>query len=340
VILSVSTVKDSLPNVEKFVRRNLAGGVDHLVVCLDAEQPDVQDFLTAHPHVTCVATHRGWWHGRRPTRLNRRQNANANVVAQLVARLGWVDWLIHLDGDEVVDLDTEELGRLDPQARVVTLAPLEAVTGTPYGEDAVLFKRLLDGDELQLLYLLGLVVEPDNGAYFRGHVSGKRGLRPAADLQVGIHWVLDGDGSVIEPVSSDRQRVFHFESATFEEFERKWEALLTSGGVVTQRGSRAAVGSAIAALRATGLVSEEARPYLRRIYDRVADDVPTLLDLRLLERVDPDGRSRSPQPLPPGGREAMLHLLDRLRPLDKEQFAPSRRGRDLSAVMEQVDADA
>ena len=39
VILTVSTVKDAVPNLRRFVSRNLANGVDHMVVFLDSVDP-------------------------------------------------------------------------------------------------------------------------------------------------------------------------------------------------------------------------------------------------------------------------------------------------------------
>ncbi len=93
MILSVSTVKDTVPNLEKFVRRNLAGGIDHLLVFLDDQQPEAAQLLEAHPHVTCVRTHRGWWHGQRPKGLNERQGRNAALSARVLSEFDWADFL-------------------------------------------------------------------------------------------------------------------------------------------------------------------------------------------------------------------------------------------------------
>jgi len=56
VILSVSTVKDTVPNLRRFVRRNLGNGIDHMVVFVDADDPAAESFLSAHPNVTCIRT--------------------------------------------------------------------------------------------------------------------------------------------------------------------------------------------------------------------------------------------------------------------------------------------
>ena len=77
------------PNVQRYVDGNLAGGVDHLVVFLDAPDdaatPEVRAWLEAHPHVTCVVTDDAWWTDKRPEQLNTRQRINANVVKALLS---------------------------------------------------------------------------------------------------------------------------------------------------------------------------------------------------------------------------------------------------------------
>ena len=92
VILTVSTVKDTVPNLRRFVSRNLGNGVDHLLVFLDSENPAAESFLRAHPHVTCVRTDDEWWQGHRPAQLNSRQNFNANVANPEALR-GMFEWL-------------------------------------------------------------------------------------------------------------------------------------------------------------------------------------------------------------------------------------------------------
>ena len=54
-----------------------------------------------------------------------------------------------------------------------------------------MFKRRLDQDELQLLHELGVIAEPKERSYFRGHIAGKPGLRPSPDLALGVHHVID-----------------------------------------------------------------------------------------------------------------------------------------------------
>ena len=109
LVVTASTVKDTLANVERYVDGNLAGGADHLVVFLDAPDdpatPEVRGFLDAHPHVTCVVTDDTWWTDKRPEQLNTRQRINANVVKALLSTVDWAGWVFHVDADEIVQLD-------------------------------------------------------------------------------------------------------------------------------------------------------------------------------------------------------------------------------------------
>src|SRR5688572_18815172 len=106
MLFTASTVKDTLPNVQRFVRGNLAGGVDHMVVLLDApgaeDQREVRAWLEEQPNVTTVPTDKEWWAGDRPGQLNVRQRTNVNVVKQVLGGFDWAEWLFHIDGDEIV----------------------------------------------------------------------------------------------------------------------------------------------------------------------------------------------------------------------------------------------
>ena len=80
MIATVSTVKDTLANVQRFVRGNLAGGVDHMVVFLDAPDAEVEAWLAGQEHVTHLVADDAWWGGKRPADLNDRQRLHANIT--------------------------------------------------------------------------------------------------------------------------------------------------------------------------------------------------------------------------------------------------------------------
>ena len=226
LVVTASTVKDTLANVERFVDGNLAGGADHLVLFLDAPDdpatPDVRGFLDSHPHVTCVVTDDTWWTDKRPEQLNTRQRINANVVKALLTTVDWAAWVFHVDGDEIVQLDRAVLDGVPASRAVVSLAPLEAVSRKSWDGDPTWFKRLLGSDDLTLLKTLGVLERPSNGALFHGHVEGKSGLRPTTDLWLTLHHVVDAEKSEVEAFTDPvALRLLHFESYSGEDFVRK-----------------------------------------------------------------------------------------------------------------------
>lgn len=307
MIISASTVMDTRENVEKFVRRNLLGGIDHMVVFLDAPLPDVEEMLDAHPDVTPVRAHGEWWRGRPPVALNERQVTNHGLVSRIVAGYPWAEWMFVLDGDEVARIDRSLLDRLDPGVRVLRLTPMEAVSRMRPDADPTLFKRRLTEEELALLTVLGVIEQAKGRSYFRGHISGKPGLRPAHDLTLGVHHTVDATtGDRLEPFTDPGLTVLHYESFSGAEFVRKWTALLGSGGRVSQHKNRAPLAMSIQALLELDLDEPERTAFLEKLYERCAlDDVDTLSRLNLLVEVDPDAGER---PGPPPRSEDLAQL--------------------------------
>lgn len=337
MLFTASTVKDTLPNLQRFVEGNLAGGADHLVVFLDAGDPEVRDYLDAHPHVTCVRTDSSWWLGDRPDQLNVRQRINANVVKALLSVFDWAEWVFHIDADEIVQLDRSVLAEVPAETRVVRLAPLEAVSRKSWDGDPTWFKRLLDKDDLTLLHTLGVVDRPANGAYFHGHVEGKSGIRPALDLGLTLHHGVDADRNEVPAFEHDALRVLHYESFSGEDFVRKWTSILAAGPMAKFRPAREPTAVALRTLIGKGLTEEQAAPYLMRIFERTTeDDFETLRDLGLLVEADPRSGTHRPEAFPPGAEEEMLAVLDRLRAEPKRPFHPGEPVAPVRAMLERA----
>lgn len=337
MLLTASTIKDSLPNVRRFVTGNLAGGADHLVVFLDAGDAEVRAYLDQHPHVTCVRTDKSWWHGDRPAELNVRQRINANVVKALLSVVEGPEWVFHVDGDEVLQVDRAALAEVPATTRVVKLAPLEAVSQRSWDGDPTWFKRLLGKGDLTLLSTLGVIDRPSNGALFHGHVDGKSGVRPALDVWLTLHLGVDADGTELEAHTDDRLRHLHYESFSGEDFVRKWTSILAAGPMANFRPAREPTAVALNALIGKGLSEEQARPYLMRIFERTTlDDLDTLRDLGLLVEVDPRDGTHVPAPWPEGALERFEELLGRVAGEDKRDFHPGRPASAAQVVLDRV----
>lgn len=300
MIVAVSTIKDSAPNVRRFVSRNLANGVDHLVVFTEDTGAEAEALLDEHPAVTHVPTGGDWWVDR-PDDLNHRQRANANLARVLLAPFAWAEWLLHIDGDEVAVLDRDVVAGLPADQRTFRMLPLEAVSRDAWPEGEVThFKRLLERDELGLLKMLGLVKQPDNMRYFHGHVRGKVGVRLRTDCRLGLHVVKGGRGRYVSTTPVDGLSVLHYDSATADEFVRKFMTLAGSGSSAVYRNSRTGPVNAMRTLAAMDLPDDVRARYLRRLYELTTqEDFETLHDLGLLVELRPDEGPHVPVPFPP-----------------------------------------
>lgn len=248
VITTVSTVKDDIARLERWVDRNLAAGVDRMVVFVD-DRDDAQAAAALGERPGVVAIDAGtWWGEEFPSRLNERQRINANAALHVVRQIDPQGWMFHIDGDEVLHLDQDQLLALDEDITAVQLAPLEALAQWEWPDDEVpVFKRLLSPSELNLLHLLGRLGRPDNGTYFRGHTAGKAGTRVASEAWLEIHRVVDAQKKPVPAHRAPWLQVLHYESHTLEEFVRKWANHATSGHRLAARPERRRLASAMTA---------------------------------------------------------------------------------------------
>ncbi|MGA8255108.1 MAG: glycosyltransferase family 2 protein [Nocardioides sp.] len=335
MILTASTVKDSLSNLEQFVARNLAGGVDHLVIFVDDGDTKLAARLNRHPHVTAVATGEEWWHGKRPLQLNARQRINANVAKVVLAPFAWAEWVFHIDADECLVLDRAALSSLSADVVGVRARPLEAVSQESWPKERVThFKRLLAAHELESLHAAGVIDAPHNGSYFHGHVDGKSGIRPGLDRWLTLHAVHDVRQ---EPVSTHDggAQLLHYESWSGEEFARKWTNILTSGGKVSFRPGREPVAAAVQEVIDAGSSPRKARARFLEIYrETTQDDFAALLEADVLEEIDPLTGGHRPELLGVERGAALGAVIASVQPANKWPFHTGRTARDQKRVLD------
>lgn len=259
--------------------------------------------------------------------LNGRQRVVSNLVRQACSAVPDLDWLFFLDGDEVVMLDPVALSACPIDVDAVRLLPLEAVAGTE-GNGRQLFKRLLTKPELRRLRRAGLLDRANNARYFHGHVSGKVGIRPGADLRFGVHAATDPAGDKVEHFTDPRLRHLHYESPTFDEFVRKWTALASSGPPPGMRDRRAVILEAFVEFQHE--TDEDVLAARQRaLYDDfVAEDVAGLLAQGVLESIEVSEPTWQGKPLEFSVRSALEHALRETQLRPKREFlpVPTRRG--------------
>ncbi|MCL2543089.1 MAG: glycosyltransferase family 2 protein [Nocardioidaceae bacterium] len=331
LVFTVTTLKDNLTNVRRFVSGNLACGADHMVIVLDDPagegQAEVRAWLDAQPTVTCIAADDSWWHDARPKALNARQRLNANAVRTALRDVRAAAWLFHVDGDEVVQLDRAALAGVPRSAEVVWLPPLEAVAQRRAEAPPTLFKRLLGEEDLALLTALGVIDQPKNSSYFNGHVRGKSGIRPGIAAHITLHHVVDDENDEIAPyddASLAGLGVLHYESVSGEEFVRKWSAMVTSGKPPALRPGREGLGAALRALLTKDLPADVRERHLMTLFERHRlDDVETLESLGLLRHADPTQGTHSPASLDAKAAKQWSDALAAVTARPKQDFRVS-----------------
>ncbi|WP_277455119.1 glycosyltransferase family 2 protein [Janibacter sp. DB-40] len=332
MICTVSTIKDSIANVTRFVEENLAAGADHLFIFSEGGDHDVLTYLEGHPHVTVVDADAVNRRVAQPENLNTRQTINANRINWLLADIDSAEWLFHLDGDEILDIDKERLLALGPDVATVRLVPKESVSSSDAGYRGY-FKRLLSKEELALLTLFGVIDEAMNSVYFHGHVSGKVGLRPSRAHGVHIHDVsLLGEEGTTEDFRADWLHVLHYDSLSPEEYLRKW-SVNAAGTPHNFRGRRKLIHAAMSGLVKNERIDENTkREYMLEIYRReIEDDAPSLEKFGLLERVEP--RNYRPGSFSRRELDAMTAVLPRLLEAEPRYFQPRKTEYDPAELM-------
>lgn len=338
MLLTASTIKDSPDNVRFFVAANLASGVDHMLVFLDAPrdpgQRKVRAELDEHPQVTVVpTTGPEWWAGERPASLNVRQRINANWARAVLAPFDWATWLFHVDGDEVVGASPDALAGVPADVDAVWLTPWEAVSEWDRTGRPTQFKRLLEPPDLNLLQVLGALPTATNQAYFHGHVMGKSGIRPASGLGFDIHQAITTEGRPVRRHEDPALHVLHYDAPSGVDFVRKWTAL-AQAGPTRYREDRAPAARALRTLLTRDLPEEVRLRHLRTIYDQTTrDDVPLLSELGLLVECDPLANGAGSGGLTEQQASALAERVDELSEgpkagyfiADAERPPPTRR---------------
>lgn len=331
MLCTVSTVKDTRENLDRFVRMNLASGADHMFVFLETDDPDVQELLDAEEHVTAVRTDDAYWNGARPDDLNQRQMINANVVNTLLALQPSVTWLAHLDGDECLEIDPEELAEVPADARMVRLAIREAVSTEHGSREVKAFKKKLGPKALERLTREGVLPRPANHVLLKGHLIGKSLVRPALDVTVGIHRSSGPDGVELEHHRGPGFRVLHYDCVSFDEFVRKWTSHAGAGSAAF-RDERLMLLRAVERLNGDPELDEtRRREGLRTLYkEHVEDDVDLLERKGVLQHWHDDWHHHRPRPFPPEAAAENAALLPLLLAADKQHF---RQRRDVLASL-------
>jgi Glycosyl transferase family 2 len=288
----VTTVK----NEQALLRRNLLYhqylGVDECYVYADDPGDGTIETVADLPFVrarTTVPADRFREHPQLAAEISQYQYVPSRQVlnvfdAMAEARSAGVDWLFHLDPDELLCLDRQSaergelrtrLAALDHTVEMVWFEPLEIVqTGAAYQNvfaEAILFKR-------PVRTIMKSVPDPVSGATvpvptYYGHVAGKSGVRLSAFARpANPHRFCRMDGSRLS--SATLGFVLHYFAYDFDDFYKKLLHMKTQADVFRGGGQRTPQKRLWKAMMNDAQMSREAlEAYYRRWVVLSPDDI-------------------------------------------------------------------
>jgi hypothetical protein len=243
----IATVRSPVNELLEFTGHHLAAGIDAIILFFDDPNDPAIGSLAAHSNVISIVCDAGYWDQRRsarPGNIETRQIANVNFGLQL-ARARSYDWIIHLDGDELLSAQNAigtVLSRYS--ADVVRFAMKEAVAEHDHYTSrfqATLFREPLTTEGRRRLASLspadldGVLLE---GEYFRAHSGSKVAVRLNSRLlRMGIH---GPERPTMPEVQTSQIVLLHYDCVGIEDWQRKWlRRMDSSGTAIGMRPARA-----------------------------------------------------------------------------------------------------
>lgn len=276
----VATILAPTQDILNFAAYHLEAGAHRLYLFLDAENPEAEAALRAHPKVRvalCDAAHWKRLQGKRPEKHQSRQTVNATHA---YAHAGDVDWLIHMDVDEFLVSDTavaDHLAALPDHIQTARTRPMERLAGG----DGTAFKRFIPPGPQREKIVAQLY--PTFGEHLKGgflsHLAGKVFLKTGLpDIKFRIHNVFQGENMNPNEVRLDAVDLAHCHASNWEDWIAHFRYRHASGSYRADLGparARGRGGMSMHELFAT-IESDSGEAGLRAFFDEVCTDTPTL----------------------------------------------------------------
>ena len=232
-IAIVSTVRTDESTLTRFLNYHFRCGVDRFFLFFDdPNDPGIERVqLDKRVHfVRCDSDH--WSRFRLATNspLEERQLCNTAQALQM-ARYEGIDWLLHIDTDELLFTPGHQLHRYleshGKDVHAITFRTLEAIPKARYAnhvfEEIRWFKKPRSripgaGKIARLLGCARLFV---NG-FIKGHDIGKTVVKTSAPIvAIGVHTAIASDRAFRSMVATDAY-LLHFDCCTFDDWLLKW----------------------------------------------------------------------------------------------------------------------
>lgn len=305
-VATATLTRAPLHRLTEWVAYHLAVGVDEIHLFFDDPQDPALDALAGDPRVFCHRCDERFWREHLPPGGSGAATLVPDRQAALLAHLlrevlpgrsgpDRVDWLTHLDTDELMWAPQGVRAALEQELRDeldhLQLPPLEAVPPRMRMTDAFREVRLFKEHRKErygVARRLG-VTRPFRGRVFlRGHRKGKPIVRVGRVETMRVHGPGPTETQRLHLVTATARelRILHFDAGSFAEWRRKWE-------------HRAAFGDRLSAarVRQTRRFERAARGprrlrRLRRLYRReymlTPRDARILRALGLVHRIELD----------------------------------------------------
>ena len=232
----VATVRAPTSEILDFAAHHLDLGAHRVFIYLDDDNTAAFDALKAHPKCRPTLTDAQYWQRLGIKRRAKHQSRQFENARHAYARANDLDWLTHIDVDELLwpgktDLATQ-LASLPDDCLCARIRPVEALA--PDGDTGPMthFKACAPDRPVrrrQTRDIYGAFGPVLNGG-FLSHVAGKMIYRTGiADLRVQIHNVFQGERMNPGERSLDDTELLHLHAPGWERFEHALRYRLEKG---------------------------------------------------------------------------------------------------------------
>ena len=273
----VSTVKAPLEQILDFAAWHLELGAHRLFLYLDDPDPKTTALLGVHPKIRVTACDAAYW-AKKPQRPDKHQARQSLNARDAFSRKTQVDWLAHIDVDELLCPATplaEQLATLPAGCGVARVRPVEALapgSGTAQGETA--FKAFhLDQKARQAAAERCF---PTYGRYLSGgflsHVAGKLIFRTTLrQPQIRIHNIIVGDVQNPGEQPLPGTELLHLHAKSWEDWQRTYRFRLDRGSYRAELNPQVRTGAETPNLHDLfgQIEAKEGEPGLRAFYSEV-----------------------------------------------------------------------
>lgn len=281
----VATIKAPVDEILDFCAHHLDIGAHRLFIYLDDDNRDAYRLLSDHPKIRPTLTDDTYWKRLGMKRRKKHQSRQFENARHAYGRAGDVDWLTHIDVDELlwplVRSLADQLGDLPPDCLCARIRPVEALAGgdpdlTHFKGYSV--KQPKRRDETARIY-------PTYGAHLNGgflsHVAGKMIYRTGIEgLKVQIHNVFVGEQMNPGQQELTGTQLLHLHAKSWEDFIAAFHYRLQKGSYRSElkpNMPREEGGLNLHELFSM-IHDEEGEAGLRAFYDEVCTADPALLD--------------------------------------------------------------